>query len=216
MYMSAVDRELSGGHPYYKNVEWAFYVTRGLSAELDGRGVTLEEWRTLVAHDYMLVLDEVYDQFNIDRGVRELWREAGRAGWREGGDHAEYLHYMPGHITNITAHRLPNPMLSRRFQAAAAALGTTPTLSAWRAYVQQSKVLDLMEEQTIAGERRQLLGHSWTTARSGGAIRYVPASVWVYAGPDVGEVSRWAKCREIARSLNARLINGRDFELMES
>lgn len=214
--MSEVDRELAGGYPYYQDIEWAFFVTRGLSAELEERGISLEEWRALVAADPVLVLDEVYDQLNIDRGVHELWRETGRASWREHEADAEHLHFMPGHITAITAHRLPNPMLSTRFGAAAAKLGTTPTLRDWRAYVEQSKVLRLEEEQTIGGEKRRLLGYALTTARSGGSIRYVPASIWIYAGPDVGEVSRWAKCQELARALDASLIDGRDFELAES
>lgn len=211
--MSSVDRELTGGYPYYQSAEWAFYVTRGLSAELEGRGIALEEWRALVAADPMLVLDEVYDQLNIDRGVHEQWREPGRADWRDGGKYAEHWHYMPAHITDITAHRLPSPMLSQRFQTAAAQLGTTPTLPAWRAYVEQSKVLYLEERVTIGGEERQLPGRAMTTARSGGSIRYVPASIWTYAGPDVGEISRWAKCREFAATLGAKLINGWDFEL---
>lgn len=214
--MIKVDRELAGRYPNYRHIEWTFFVTRGLSAELEGNGITLLEWRTLVARDPTLVQDEVYDQFNIDRGTLEHWRESGRSGWRAGGGATDYWHYMPAHITNITAHRLPGPLLSRRFQSAVAALGSTPTLRAWRDYVQQSKVLELREQLTIAGESRQLLGHAWTTARSGGAIRYVPASVWIYAGPDIGEISRWAKARQIERSLGARLINGREFELFES
>jgi len=59
--MTKVDRELTGGYPYYQLAEWAFYVTRGLSAELEGRGISLAEWCALVAADPMLVLDEEYD-----------------------------------------------------------------------------------------------------------------------------------------------------------
>ena len=59
-------------------------------------------------------------------------------------------------------------------------------------------MLRLEERVTIGGEERRLLGRAVTTARSGGSIRYVPASIRIYAGPDVGEVSRWAKCREFA------------------
>jgi len=78
--------------------------------------------------------------------------------------------------------------------------------------VEGSGVLRLEERVSVSGEDSLLPGRAVTTARSGGTIRYMPACVWIYAGPDVGEVSRWAKCREIAHCLAAQTIFGHRIE----
>ncbi len=210
--MTDPDRTFAGAPPYYQNVGWTFHVTRGLAAEEEDHGIGLEQWRGCVADDAALRLEQDYRQPNIDLGVTEVWRELGRTRWGGDTEWADHFHYMPACITATLAMHLPNPLLSDRFQRAVAALGQFPTLGHWRDYVGSSRVLRLEERVTLSGKVHYFPGRAVTTARGGGAIRYLPACVWIYAGPDVQGVSRWAKCGQIAACLEARVVFGHRIE----
>jgi len=115
-------------------------------------------------------------------------------------------------LSCITGRYLPSTLLSERMARVVADIGRYPSLARWRDYAEQSKVVRLDETLTIGGRELWLPGHALTTARRGGPIRYVPASVWIDCGPDLAEVSRWAKCRRIARALDATLHDGFELE----
>ena len=208
-----IDRELEGGFPYYMNSHQAIYATRGLAAELDGRGITCSEWLEAVKVDAGLALDEVYIQHNPHAGYDETWREKGRVRWPAMGEPCEYIRWFPPHITATHSCRLPSRTLGDRFNRAVAEIGQFPTLAQWREYVVAGNRLSLEERFVIGGRQCYRPGRAVTTAAGGGEIWYIPAAVWMYYGMDVNGVSREAKLRELAARLDARVVSGNDFEM---
>lgn len=203
-----IDRELEGGYPYYMNAHQAVYLTRGLEAELEGRGITYAQWIEVVQADPQLSLDEVYTQHNPNAGRDETWREAGRLRWPATGEPCEHIRYFPAHITATYPCRLPSRKLSERFAKIIAEIGQFPTLPRWREYAEEHGMLTLEERFQWGGRECYQPGRMVT---SQGEIYYRPSAAWMYYGMDVNGVSREAKLRELAARQDARVMDGNKF-----
>jgi len=208
--MSRIHR-VEGSYPYYALSDRALYVTRGAKAEEDETGITLEEWLAVLGRLDELTLDERYEIKNPHTEEVETWIERGRARCLSSDGEPGWFSYMPRHLSNIVAKRLPSIRLMSRFEKVLKAVGGNPSLSVWREHVRGNRYLRLEERWTRDGKPVYLPGRAVTLAKSGGTILFLPSAVFVYFSPapyegEAPDSVFLAVSRRIARLLKARVV----------
>jgi len=206
---------IEGTYPYFPLSDRVIYVTRGFQAEARDAGLTLSEWLDARTQVPGLTVDEHCETRNPHTEMVEKWIERGRTRCISSGGQPGWFSYMSRHISATVAKKLPSIRLFDRFEKVLTAVGRNPSLSAWREYVSGNRYLRLEETVTMAGISVTVPGRAVTLSKSGGAIVFRPAAVFIYFGDSPYEAETpdpafLTAARKIAEHLGAT-VNTKGF-----